>query len=528
MKKFLLIFTFLFLPNMVFADNEFKLACDNSKLNIGDQVICRISLKSDSEYNYIKYNINEIDGLSLVDVRSNYSNLWKVGNSEALSENIVNGLQEFGILLFKADKSGEYNLSISNISFGMYESENKEEIKDVSYKIKVISNDNYLKSIVINDTQIDDFEKNKFNYVYETDLDDIKIEGIANNEFSNIKGNTKVSLNKNNEKVVVPIIVTSESGASRAYVIEVINKNFVDNKIDKNLEDLIIKNDSGDTLIFNFKSDVYDYNIEVGNKVNEVTISPKIFNKDCSFVKGYSGGKVKIGSGNNVVLIKIKDKDNQEKIYVLNIIKPIEAFSNNSYLKSIDIKGYNLKFNKKVRNYNLEISRSDKILEITPVLDDEAASYVINGNHDLKNGSIIEIVVTAPDTSNTVYTININIKKANFMFLLYIIIPISLIYLGYKYKDKIVKLIKKNKSIDELSLEELFVRYNLNYKDKGLTKFFEKLNDDNKRLILIDAINNNILVNKTNTYLELYRASRVGVKKKKSTDTKKKTKKKKK
>lgn len=528
MKKIIVILSFILLPIVVFADNNFNLTCDNNKLNIGDQVICRISLKSDSEYNYIKYSINEIDGLSLIDVRSNYSNLWKVSNSEGLSENIVNGLQEFGILLFKAEKSGEYNLNISNISFGMYDSDKLEEIKDVNYKIKVISNDSYLKNIKINDKDIEDFDKNKFNYFYETDLEEIKIEGIINNEFSSIKGNTKVTLNKTNEKVVVPIIVTSESGASRAYVIEVINKNFIDNKIDKNLEDLTIKNDSGDTLLFDFKSDVYDYNIEVGNKVNEINIIPKINNKDCTFVKGYSGGKVKINSGNNVVLIKIIDKENQEKIYVLNIIKPIESFSNNSYLKSIDIKGYNLKFNKKVKNYNLEISRSDKSLEISPVLDDEAASYVINGNQDLKSGSVIEIVVTAPDTSNTVYSISISVKKANLMFLLYLIIPICLIYLGYRYKDNIINLVKKSKSIDELSLDELFVRYNLNYKDKGITKFFEKIDENNKRLILIEALKNNILANKTNTYLELYRASKVSVKKKKSASNKKKTKKKKK
>ena len=41
MKKFILLFTFLLLPKVVFADNEFLLSCDKNKINVNDQVICR-------------------------------------------------------------------------------------------------------------------------------------------------------------------------------------------------------------------------------------------------------------------------------------------------------------------------------------------------------------------------------------------------------------------------------------------------------------------------------------------------------
>ena len=526
MKKFILLFTFLLLPKVVFADNEFLLSCDKNKINVNDQVICRLSFKSDDEYNYIKYDIAELDGLSLVDVRSNYSNLWNVKNNESVSQNIVNGLQEFGILLFKASKSGEYNLKVTNISYGIYDSSELKDVKEVSTKVKVISDDNFLKSIKINDVEIKDFDINKFNYTYETDLSEINIEAISNNNFANVSGAGKITLTKHLERVVVPIIVTSESGASRAYILNIVNKNYVDNNMDKTLDDLIIKNDAGDTIIFDFKSDIYDYNIEVGNKVNYVNISPKILNKDSSFVKGFNGGKINIKSGNNIVLIKIVDKENNEKTYVLNIIKPIESFSNNSYLKSIDIKGYNLKFSKKVRNYNLEIKRNDRSLDSSPVLDDENASYEISGNENLKNGSAIYITVTAPDTSNTVYTINISVKKVNMFMIFYLIIPVGLIYLGYKNKNSIVKLLKKKKLIEELTLDELLTRYNLNYKDKGLTKFFDKLSEEDKRTILIESLKNNILANKTSLYLNLYKANKNNVKKNKKSNSKNKSKKK--
>ena len=60
-----------------------------------------------------------------------------------------------------------------------------------------------------------------------------------------MSGTGKITLTKHLERVVVPIIVTSESGASRAYILNIVNKKYVDNNIDKTLEDLIIKNDAG-------------------------------------------------------------------------------------------------------------------------------------------------------------------------------------------------------------------------------------------------------------------------------------------
>ena len=89
-------------------------------------------------------------------------------------------------------------------------------------------------------------------------------------------------------------------------------------------------------------------------------------------------------------------------------------------------------------------------------------------------------------------------------------------------------LLRKRKSIEDLSYEELLTRYKLNYKDKGLTKFFDKLSEEDKRTILIDSLKNNILANKTSLYLDLYRASKTSVKKNKKSSTKNKVKKNKK
>ena len=136
-----------------------------------------------------------------------------------------------------------------------------------------------------------------------------------------------------------------------------------------------------------------------------------------------------------------------------------------------------------------------------------AARALVNGETLIKSISAnkVELVLIANDASD-------NTKKK----------------ITDKYKDSIVKLLKKKKLIEDLTLDELLTRYNLNYKDKGLTKFFDKLSEVDKRTILIDSLKNNILANKTSLYLGLYKASKHGVKKNKKASTKNKVKKNKK
>lgn len=513
---------FIIFPLVVFADSG-SISCDKKEINIGEQVICRISVDSLSEYNVINYNIKENDGISLVDVRSNYSDLWKVDDSRAYASSIVNGLQEFGILLFRADKDGVYKLGVNNISFGLYDSDNFISIDDLNYDIKVISKDNYLSDIKVNGESLEDFNKNNLFYDIDTYDSEVDIEGVLSNEYAKISGNGKIKISDNDEKVVVVLEVVSESGILKSYVININNLNYKDNKIDKSLKDVIFKNNLGDTLLIDFKSDVYKYDIEVSKKVSSVEISGVLSNKDCSFVKGFSDGKFKISSGNNIILIKVKDKNGDIKIYTFNIIKPIESLSGNSYLKSLDIDGYYLSFSKKVRNYNLDISRGCKKLNINAIAEDEQAIVSIENNYNLKDGSVVKIVVGAADGTTTTYNINIRVKGFNLMLIFYLIIPFGIIYILIRKRDSIINFINRYRSFDNMSYDKLLDKYFVINDGKGITKFFERLSDEVKKEILVEALSNNILANKTNKYLEVYKLSKKkGSKKKGNKNTKKK------
>ena len=259
---------------------------------------------------------------------------------------------------------------------------------------------------------------------------------------------------KNNE-FIFPIKVISESGNSKIYVVRVVRKDFNTNNIDKTLKSIMLKDDSGNTLLFSFKSNVYDYNIDVKNNVTSLTISPTLNNEDVSFVKNYGKQTIKLIPGANLVLIKIKDSDGQIVTYSLNITKPLDNSSSDSYLKSLVIKDYKLDFSKKVKRYILNINSRTKKLDISAIANNDKASIKISGNDNLKEGSIIKIIVTAENETRTVYQITVHIvKKSIIPYIVSFIIVLALGYGGYNYY-KNLKLKRKRELEIKLEQERL-------------------------------------------------------------------------
>ena len=120
MKKRIWLFLLIFFPCGVFAKSEFSIKCDkNDKININEQVVCRVSVDSDFLFDNIKYEIDDSENFEIIDIRSNYEKKWEVTNDanivNAKTTDLENGLQEFGIILIKAIKSGENELKLSNI-----------------------------------------------------------------------------------------------------------------------------------------------------------------------------------------------------------------------------------------------------------------------------------------------------------------------------------------------------------------------------------------------------------------------------
>lgn len=86
--------------------------------------------------------------------------------------------------------------------------------------------------------------------------------------------------------------------------------------------------------------------------------------------------------------------------------------SNNNYLKSLVIEGYDISFNKDTNEYEIDILKDVNSLNITAELADSKASFEIIGNNDLKeNDNQVLIKVKAEDGSENTYTIKVNVSS---------------------------------------------------------------------------------------------------------------------
>lgn len=124
-----------------------------------------------------------------------------------------------------------------------------------------------------------------------------------------------------------------------------------------------------------------------------------------------------------------KNEDNNQD----NVDSTDSDIYGNAYLADIIIGSYDMPFEKDVYEYELTIKDESK-LNIEPVLMDSSSKYSISGNNKLKNGSVIEIKVTATNNDTKTYKIKIvkeekdnSIYKIVFIGIIGILIIINII-----------------------------------------------------------------------------------------------------
>lgn len=462
MKKLLILIFLFILPINVNAKDEFIIDCNSYIYKEFDNFNCRSSVSSDFEFNKITFDLDLSKNISLDEIRSNFTSLWKlsINKNQIIAETnnnlLVSGLQEFGILMFSTGKYGKQNINIKNINLINSSLDKTLELKDVSQEIKILSSENKLKNIYIDGEKISGFHSETYNYNIKIDssISKVNITTDLIDENAEIKGIGEIELTEKNNIIVAPIFVKSESGVTRIYRLNFIKEDIKSPNISSsNIE---LKDNKNNLIEFNFKSDVYEYNIEVGSSVTSINFKTQLEDSNLSLVKNFGNQTVDIVDGNNIVLIKIKNKDEDLKTYVFNITKLLSNKSANYYLKSLTIKNNDLKFNKRVKNYNLAIKKSVTKLNIKAIPEDDKSVINIIGNENLTAGSVIKIIVKAENESRFTYQINISYQKSNiFIYFLYIILLFGLFSIGRilfkKYQDKLKKVKKNPKSKNKSS-----------------------------------------------------------------------------
>ena len=163
---------------------------------------------------------------------------------------------------------------------------------------------------------------------------------------------------------------------------------FSSNNNPTQLKKLIIEN-----YPINFDSNIYNYSINVDNNVEDLNIYTEAYDENAKITVDIP----KLNQKENTVTIKVT-LNSEEKIYTIIVQKDIKE--NNivklPLLQSLTIENYPINFDPNINEYNIELKSKEKTLNIIAVGEDNS-NVVVQGNDNLTNGSIINILVSSSE-----------------------------------------------------------------------------------------------------------------------------------
>lgn len=319
-----------------------------------------------------------------------------------------------------------------------------------TYTLKVIRQDNRstndnLSNIVLSLGELSPkFSKDVLNYTVEVpnnassltitaSLEDKKAEFVSG------YGSRTVDL-KLGENIIL-IQTQAEKGNTKTYTIKV-NRNY---KGDNNyLKSITL---SSGTL--NFDKDIFEYKINVDYNTKELLISA-IAEEKTSTVEVVGNKELVVGE--NIYKIKVLAENKSERIYtiIVNRLEEGKTLLNNNYLANLSIKNHSIAFVKDKLTYDITLT-NETSLDLKYDTEDEKAFVKVEGNSDLKNNSVVKIIVTAEDGTTRTYILNI-IKEEAFNYTI-LIIPLAILLLGLVVIIVIKKVKPKKKEINPINEE---------------------------------------------------------------------------
>ena len=261
------------------------------------------------------------------------------------------------------------------------------------------SNVNTLKSLSISDLSIS-FKPALKNYMGTVPykVSSVKISSQltdAKSSYVSGYGNRTVKLNEGSNDIQIK--VRAENGNETTYSIKITREKNNDSTLKT------IKVDDNDIIV---KEGTLKYTHKVDNKIVKPVITA---------IPNDSNAKVEIDSfeelkeGDNTINIIVTASNGMKSNYVVNIIRD-KLISTNSKLKKITIDNHDISFDSDVLKYKVKLSEDEDKLNIKVETSNEKATYLITGNKDLKDKSVIKVKVTAED-NKTITTYIIEIEK---------------------------------------------------------------------------------------------------------------------
>lgn len=172
----------------------------------------------------------------------------------------------------------------------------------------------------------------------------------------------------------------------------------------------IVDNEANDVSITpEFSSNVYEYSAKIAGKIKKVFIDARA-NSDKALVNISDNVNNELQMGENKIVITVSAEDGTNKIYTIKISK--EVLDTDATLKTLSINNHpEFKFKSDKFEYDLNLLSGEKELMFSYSTNNSNAKVNISNNYELKDGSIVRIIVEAQDGTKKQYSINIIDKK---------------------------------------------------------------------------------------------------------------------
>ena len=400
------------LNNIIYSDSEFnKVNISNVSKNIRIASLNNYLKSLSINVGSINFNPNTLSYNVTVDSDSIIISCEKEDSKAILSGDIGSKKLNYGLNVYKINvtsEGGDVRTYILNVT-----------------RVDNRSSENKINSLTIGGVKLN-FDENKTEYTVSVDnkVSLVKIDATlkdSNSSFVNGYGPRTINLVEGNNRI--ELRVSAENGVVRTYTINIKREEDPDNRSDDSyLKDIDIKNNDID-----FSKDKTNYEITVDYNTDFLDINPKL-SSGKSKVEIIGNENLKVGE--NTIIIKVTAKDNSVREYKIIVTKKDkdQVLSNNSYLKSITIDGYNIDFKKNIYNYTLKI-KNEETLNINAITENETAKVRIVGNNNLNNNNVIKIIVTAEDKSVSTYSITVS-KEESVNYLLITVIVETVVIIG--------------------------------------------------------------------------------------------------
>ena len=221
-----------------------------------------------------------------------------------------------------------------------------------------------------------------------------------------------------------------------------------------------------------FDKDVTVYTLTVPYDTKEVILSGSL-EDILSTVDGLF--KYELTEDKTTAIITVTVEDGSTKVYTVYIIKEkppvvptpvVYYYSSNNYLKTLEAKGYEIKFDRDTLEYELNVNNDVKSLDITAIAEDSRSRVEITGNENFKTGkNTVIISVKAENGDVREYKLIVNRKNNTtttlteeeesdstaekvVIIILIVLVVLGLLYLIFKKDDDATPTVKPENKKD--------------------------------------------------------------------------------